>query len=73
MMLLPAQYPQKASIKFGMKGVPTVTQQVKNPTSIHEDEGSILASFSWLRILRCHKLQHSSQVQLGSGIAVAVA
>ena len=28
--------------------VPLVAQQVKNPTSIHEDEGSILASLSGL-------------------------
>ena len=31
-----------------------------------------LASLSGLRIQHCHKLQHRSQMRLGSGIAVAV-
>ena len=50
-------------------GVPIVAQQVKNPTSIHEDTGSILgltqspASLSGLRIWHCHKLWHKSQMQ----------
>ena len=47
-------------------GVPTVAQQVKNPTSIQEDVGSILASLSGLRIW------NRSQMQLGSHAAVAV-
>ena len=38
-----------------------------------EDAGSILASLSGLRIQRCQRLRHSSQMQLGSGIMVAVA
>ena len=32
-----------------------------------------LASLSVLRIQHCHKLQHRSQMQLRSGIGVAVA
>ena len=44
-----------------------MAQQVMNPTSIHEDTGSI-PGLSGLRIRHCHKLQ----MQFGSGIAVAV-
>ena len=44
--------------------VPVVAQWVKNPTSIYEDAGSILALLSGLRIWHCHKLWHRSQVQL---------
>ena len=54
-------------------GVPNATQWVKSPTSIHEDAGSSLASLSGLRIRHCHKLQHGSQMWLGSLVAVAVA
>ena len=50
-----------------------MAQQVKNPTSIHEDMGSILASLTELRIWHCRKLQGRSQMQLGSGMAIAVA
>ena len=32
---------RKKKKKFKKKGVPTVAQQVKNPTSMHEDMGSI--------------------------------
>ena len=49
-------------------GVPVVAQQVKNPTSIHEDADLNPG----LRIWCCWKLQCSSQMQLGSGVAVAV-
>ena len=38
-----------------------MAQQVKNPTRIHEAVGVTRC---------CHKLQHKSQVQLGSGLAV---
>ena len=44
-----------------------------NLTSIHEDEGSSLASFSGLRIWHCHELWCRSQMLLRSGIAMAVA
>ena len=50
-----------------------VAQQVKNPSGIHEDVGSILALRSVLSILHCHKVQHKSQMRLRSHVAVAVA
>ena len=31
------------------RGVPTVAQQVTNPTSIHEDEGSIPGLHQWVK------------------------
>ena len=46
---------------------------VANLTSIHEDAGSIPAPLRGLRIQHCHELQCRSQMQLGSGVAVAVA
>jgi len=52
--------------------VPNVAQWVKNPTSIHEDVGLILASLSGLRIRRCRELWCRLQMWLGSGVAVAV-
>ena len=32
-------------------GVPTVAQQVKNPTSIHKDAGSIPGLTQWVKYL----------------------
>ena len=56
-----------------LTGDPAVAQCLTNPTSIHEDAGSIPASlFSGLRIQRCHKLWYRSQMRLGSCVAVAV-
>ena len=52
--------------------VPTEAQWVKNPTSTHEDGVQSLALLSGLKIQCCCKLQCRSQMQLGSGIAVAV-
>ena len=49
-----------------------MAQQVKNPTSIHEDAGSIPAWLSGLRIQCCCELQCRLQMRLGSGVAVAV-
>ena len=46
---------------------------VMNLTSIHEDEGSILAQLSGLRIWGWCELQCRSQMCLRSGIVVAVA
>ena len=61
------------NIQFKSKiGIPVVTQQVKNPTCIHEDESSSLASLGELRIWHCHKLWRRSQMGLESSIAVAV-
>ena len=41
-------------------GVPTVAQQVTNPTSIHEDVGSIPGLTQWVKdlawIQHCHEL-----------------
>ena len=49
-----------------------MAQWIKNPSSIHEDVGLILASLSGLRIWHCLELWCRFQVQLGSYIAVAV-
>ena len=56
-------------------GAPVVAQQVKNPTSIHENVGSTLGFAQHLRIQSCHKLHKLHcrfQVRLGSHIAAAV-
>ena len=50
-----------------------MSQRVKNPTSVHQDVGSILASLSGLRIQRSCELRCRSQTQLGSGVAITVA
>ena len=54
-------------------GVPIMAQEVKNPTSIHEDAGLILTSIGELRIQRCHELWSRSQMWLRADITVAVA
>ena len=38
---MPRETPELSSIRVGGGGVPIMAQQVKIPTSIHEDVGSI--------------------------------
>ena len=49
-------FPLRADLKVPSQGVPVVAQQVKNPTSIHGDVGSIPGLIQWIK---------------GSGVAVS--
>ena len=49
-----------------------MAQQIKNPSSIHEDMGLIPGLTQWLGIQCCNELQHRSQMWLGSRVAMAV-
>ena len=40
---------------------------------LHEDAGLIPGLAQWVRIQHCHKVWHRSQMQLPSGVALAVA
>ena len=50
-----------------------MVQQVKNPTSTHEDVSWIPGLAQWVKDLALPQLQCRLQMQLGSGVAVAVA
>ena len=54
-------------------GVLIVAQWLANPTRNHGVAGSILVFLSGLRIWPCHELWWGSQMQLRSGILMAVA
>ena len=55
------------------KGIPNVAQQVKNPTQLSmRMQVQPLASLIRLRNQNCHKLWHGSQMQLRSGVTMAV-
>ena len=50
-----------------------MVQQVKNLTSIHEDADLISGLSQWLRIWHCHEPWCTSQMWLGSCVAMAMA
>ena len=59
-------------IKNG-QGVPVVAQQVTKPTSSHEVAGLISGLIQRVKDAAMRELWYRSQIQLRSGIAVAVA
>ena len=61
-----------AIVKKSTNGVPIMAQGKRIRLGIMRLRVPSLASLSGLRIRHCHKLRCRSQIQLGSGIAVAV-
>ena len=61
-----------SGLRIKLQGVPTVSQQVRNPTNIHEDVGSVPGLLSGLRTQCCHELWYTLQRHARSSIAVAV-
>ena len=59
-------------VKFNSSGGSCCGSALTNPARIHEDTGSIPGLFQWLRIWHYHELWYSLQMQLGSGIAMAM-
>ena len=60
-------------LKFYNLGVPIVVQGKQIPLGSMRTPVGSLASLSGLRIQHCHELWCRLKVQLGSGVAVAVA
>ena len=70
------EHPQRRApeaVRMSAVGVPVVAQQVKNPTSVHEDGGSIPGLLSGLRLQHGHKPWSRLQMGLGSGVALSMA
>ena len=56
MMMMMQEFLLGQWVKHLTAGVPILVQRLMNPISIHEDEGSIPALLSGLRIRCCHEL-----------------
>ena len=59
-------------LRISSGGVPIVAQQSVNPTSIHEDMGSIPSLAQWVKDLVCRALWCRSKTWFGSHVAVTM-